>query len=135
LLKEHSSKGDSAKGVFEAFQEPPETFAVRRLYELCEEKELVWDRGQQDPHKDRRAEEEQAHGRFPRVDEQASLVDDLQLKDILKLRHKTNRRRHPKWIEITYQYKKWHQQYLRRKAMLEDEVKARMGVIKQGTSE
>merc|ERR1711953_612786 len=100
----------------------------RRLYELCEEKELVWAGGQIDPNRERQ-DELHSRGHFPRVDEAASPMDDLMLKDILLLRHKTNRRRHPKWIEISYTYKKWHQQYLRRGHMLQDEVKARLSIM------
>jgi hypothetical protein len=118
-------------------------FHNRRLYKLVEEKELVWDGGQIDFRKmakNRGAAEASGdgageRGHFPYVDEQASLIDDLQLREILRIRHRMNRRRHFKWIEMSYQYKKWHQQYLRRRAMANDEVKARMGVLRQTLSQ
>lgn len=110
-------------------------FHNRRLYKLLEEKEIVWERGQLDVRKlsKRGAEGESdgSRGNFPFVDEQASLIDDLQLREILRLRHRINRRRHFKWIAIRYQYKKWHAQYLRRRDMVLDEAKARMGVLRQ----
>lgn len=118
-----------------------ETFVVRRLYELCEEWELVWEGGQNDPRKpqQRRSLLGDApaidRGRFPFVDEQASLMDELSLREILRLSHRTKSRRHPKWRETAYWYKKCHRQYLRRKAMNEDEVKQRMGLLKGGLSD
>mmetsp|Transcript_39884 Transcript_39884/g.87052 ORF Transcript_39884/g.87052 Transcript_39884/m.87052 type:complete len:344 (-) Transcript_39884:28-1059(-) len=104
-------------------------FALRRLYELCEEYELVWMK-REDMEKTMKkpllGEAKKDRGRFPYVDEQASLVEDMRLADILRIRHKIKRRRHPKWIEINYTYKKWHKQYLRRRQMNLDEVKAQM---------
>lgn len=136
LLKAHADgKGDAAVGVFDALRtEVPDTYLVRRLYELCEEREIVWEGGQHNPNADDGAQEGPT-GRFPHVDEQASLVDELTLKEILRLRHKTNSRRHPIWTEKTYQCRVWHKQYLRRRHMLKDEVKARVGILKQGLSE
>lgn len=125
----------------------PQVFYVRRLAELLEEKEIVWAKGQTDPKANLGRSkirqdliggtpgEEVNRGQFPYVDEQASLIDSLELREILRLRHRTNKRRHPKWLEITYQYKKWHKQYLRRRAMLQDEVKARMGVLRQAVAQ
>eukprot|EP00933_Yihiella_yeosuensis_P066742 TRINITY_DN71168_c0_g1_i1.p1 TRINITY_DN71168_c0_g1~~TRINITY_DN71168_c0_g1_i1.p1 ORF type:complete len:277 (-),score=33.19 TRINITY_DN71168_c0_g1_i1:263-1093(-) len=107
-----------------------------RLYSLCEEEELVWKDGLNDP---RRQMSEQGdsknRGRFPYIDEKAGLIDELTLRDILRLGHRTNSRRHPKWKELQFWYKKWHRQYLRRRQMLKDEVKARMGVLKQAIPE
>eukprot|EP00928_Gymnodinium_smaydae_P014227 TRINITY_DN1517_c0_g1_i2.p1 TRINITY_DN1517_c0_g1~~TRINITY_DN1517_c0_g1_i2.p1 ORF type:complete len:380 (+),score=64.08 TRINITY_DN1517_c0_g1_i2:148-1140(+) len=110
-----------------------ESFAVKRLYELCEEKEIVWSWGQRDPNVDRNDGASGDHGRFPHVDEQANLVDELKLDAILKLRHKTNGRRRQKWTEIQYEFKRRHQQYLRRRHILQDEMKARLGVLKEGS--
>lgn len=115
-----------------------EYFYNRRLYKLYEEKEIAWLGGQLDVRKLARkgGDGTAERGHFPYVDEQASLIDDLQLKEILRFsRHRINRRRHFKWLEISYQYKKWHQQYLRRRAVLLDEAKARMGVLKETLSE
>lgn len=53
--------------------------------------------------------------RFPFIDESASLVDDLHLRDILKLGHRTNSRRLPRWKEIQYEHKKGHRSFLRRR--------------------
>lgn len=112
-------------------------FAVKRLMELCEEKEIVWERGRmpdrdgpmkRKPNPDQADKELLERGHFPFVDEQASLIDELALKDILRVRHKTNRRRQPYWIEYQYQHKQKHQQYLRRREMLKDEAKARLGL-------
>lgn len=106
-------------------------FAVPRLMKLCEEKEIVWEKGRLDQDRNKKREqltENLDRGHFPYVDEQASLIDDLVLREILKLRHKTKTRRHPRWIEISYQRKRWHQQYLRRRQMLKDEMKVRMGL-------
>eukprot|EP00811_Abedinium_folium_P002178 NODE_11997_length_1252_cov_9.296889.p2 GENE.NODE_11997_length_1252_cov_9.296889~~NODE_11997_length_1252_cov_9.296889.p2 ORF type:complete len:289 (-),score=38.93 NODE_11997_length_1252_cov_9.296889:303-1169(-) len=101
-------------------------FYVKRLAELTEEFELVWE-----TRDGRRRRADGDHGIFPYVDEKASLVDDLRLDTILKLRHRTKRRRMPKWIEIQYVTKKWHQQYMRRRHMLKDEAAARHGIVRQ----
>ncbi|OLP83337.1 hypothetical protein AK812_SmicGene35908 [Symbiodinium microadriaticum] len=63
--------------------------------------------------------------------EKAGLLDELELAEILRLRHKTNSRRLPKWKEIQFWFKKWHRVYLRRRAVKIAEAKARMGVLKQ----
>lgn len=111
------------------------TFPVRRLQELVEEWEIVWEEGQNDPRRSSRAGRSEAEegvdrGHFPYIDEKASLIDDLTLKEILRLNYKTKSRRHPKWKEIQYEYQKGHRQYLRRRQMLLDESKARMNVIR-----
>jgi len=111
-------------------------FQFRRLYELCEEKEIVWDGGLNDPRRmDGQDGGAGGRGHFPYIDEKAGLLDELMLKDILRLSHRTNSRRHPKWQEIQFWYKKWHRQYLRRREILKDEVKSRMGVLKQALPE
>lgn len=102
-----------------------DVFHIRRLYELCEEKEIAYEgrlekmdgqaQGTRIP--DGLSEKPADRGRFPYVDEKASLIDELKLRDILKLRHKTNSRHHPKWKEVRYWFKKWQQQYLRRRHM------------------
>lgn len=107
----------------------PDTFHIHRLRELCEEKQIVYLAGKK-PDFNRNQGNESDH-RFPFVDEQAGLLDELNLKDILRLRYKTNSRRHPKWTAIKETYKRWHRLYLRNKAVLEDEAKARLGVKKQ----
>jgi len=137
LMQTHSRGSENGQLCFGALADDegtqPEQFLVRRLYELCEESELVWQGTQEEPRDEE--EEEGDRGRFPKVDEQAGLVDDLQLQNILKLRHKTARRRHPKWIEIQGQYKRWKGQYERRRVMLKDEVKARMHLMATAASE
>lgn len=105
-------------------------FPVRRLYQLCDEKEIIWDGGLNDPRKYDTAEGG-PRGRFPYVDDHAGLLDELSLSEILRVSHRTNSRRHPKWKEIQYWFKRWHRMYLRRRHMLKDEVKARMGIMKQ----
>lgn len=120
------------------------TFPVRRLYELVEEHEIVWKDGlnkvgassakARKDGKDKdgaELEEVKDRGRFPFIDEQASLIDELGLQEILKHRHRINSRRHPKWREIQYENKKGQKSYLRRRQMGLDEAKARMGVIRQ----
>jgi len=119
---------------------------VARFYELCEEKEILWHDvavntrgrplgGQQGP----RGAEQQGdaargpdRGHFPYIDEQAALVDELRLDEVLRLRHRRNERRHPKWIEKAYQTRQRHKKYLHRRAINLDEIKERMGVLKQG---
>ncbi|CAE7436053.1 unnamed protein product, partial [Symbiodinium necroappetens] len=66
--------------------------------------------------------------------EKAGLLDELELAEILRLRHKTNSRRLPKWKEIQFWFKKWHRVYLRRRAVKIAEAKARMGVLKQASA-
>jgi len=133
LQRHQRSTGDQQ----EAEREPFTTqFQFRRLYELCEEKEIVWDGGLNDPRRlDASDSGAGGRGHFPYIDEKAGLLDELMLKDILRLGHRTNSRRHPKWTEIQFWYKKWHRQYLRRREMLKDEVKSRMGVLKQALPE
>eukprot|EP00930_Biecheleria_cincta_P059506 TRINITY_DN45223_c0_g1_i1.p1 TRINITY_DN45223_c0_g1~~TRINITY_DN45223_c0_g1_i1.p1 ORF type:complete len:317 (+),score=68.07 TRINITY_DN45223_c0_g1_i1:53-952(+) len=116
-------------------QDQLQTFQVRRLYQLCEEKEIVWDKGLNDPRRIQAGDDGGDRGHFPYIDEQAGLLDELQLKDILRLAHRRKERRHPKWRELQFWYKKWHQQYMRRREMLKDEAKARMGVLKQAVPE
>lgn len=105
--------------------EETESFNVRRLYELCEEKEIRWPR----PPRPRRQIGE--HGIFPYVEEKGSLVNNLFLNQITRLRHRTRRRKLPKWIAIESQMKHNHQQYLRRRQMLSDEAQARFGVMRK----
>lgn len=123
-----------------------DVFPVRRLYELCEEKEIAFDGklekrpkggasgdgggGSKGGGADGLSEQPADRGRFPYVDEKASLIDELNLREILKLRHKTNSRHHPKWKEVRYCFKKWQQQYLRRRHMQKEELKERLGVLK-----
>mmetsp|Transcript_96464 Transcript_96464/g.287896 ORF Transcript_96464/g.287896 Transcript_96464/m.287896 type:complete len:292 (-) Transcript_96464:130-1005(-) len=145
IIKEEAALSEESRQFLDVLKGPDtksETFAVRRLYELCEEWELVWEGGLNDPRKppplralpDGSAQVKD-RGRFPFVDEQASLIDDLGLREILRLAHRTSSRRHPKWREAVYWYKKRHSQYLRRKAMAEDEVKQRMGLLKASLGE
>jgi len=105
-------------------------FSLRRLRELCEEYEIVWHFGQVDPGSARQAEAN-SREKFPYVDEQASLVDDLRLNQIQQFRHRINSRRKPLWRAITNQEKLFHKQYLRRRAMNLEEKKAESGVVKQ----
>lgn len=139
-LKATQAVGSGMKATnYDTSGSSTDLFHNRKLFHLLEEKELVWNGGQQDVRKMARrgldgGENSKERGHFPYVDEQASLIDDLQLREILRLRHRMNRRRHFKWIEISFQYKKWHRQYLRRRAMMLDEVKARMGVLRQTLS-
>lgn len=131
---------DFASALKASFQEA-EVFPVRRLYELCEEKEIVWLDGQTDPRamaartRSITGEETADRGRFPYVDESASLIDELTLKDVLRLAHRTKSRRHPKWREIQYQYKRNHQAFLRRRHVEKDETQARMGVLRQALTQ
>lgn len=132
---EKSSENVGFLSILRSEASETDQFHNRRLYKLLEEKEIVWERGQLDVRKlskrGTEGESDGSRGNFPFVDEQASLIDDLQLREILRLRHRINRRRHFKWIAIRYQYKKWHAQYLRRRDMVLDEAKARMGVLRQ----
>mmetsp|Transcript_43112 Transcript_43112/g.100475 ORF Transcript_43112/g.100475 Transcript_43112/m.100475 type:complete len:291 (-) Transcript_43112:33-905(-) len=107
-------------------------FKVRRLMELLEEEEIVWKDGQSGQRRGAKTTQDN-RGNFPYIDERAGLLDELNLADILRLRHKTNSRRHPKWKEIQFWFKKWHRSYLRRRAINIAEAKARMGVLKQVT--
>jgi len=119
------------KTVEECLSASPSLFHARRLYQLCEEKEIVWDNGLNDPRRHDVDDGRGGRGHFPYIDEKAGLIDELTLKEILRIGHRTNSRRHPKWKELQFWYKKWHRQYLRRRQMLKDEVKSRMGVLKQ----
>lgn len=124
----HDGKEDT-KAFFDALtNRKPTQFYVRRLMQLCDEWEIVWQGGQADDYDD---ENERTRGRFPYIDEQAALVDDLQLKSILRLRHKTKRRRSPKWIEAVYQMKKGRSEYERRRQVNKEEADQRKGVVKQ----
>jgi len=109
---------------------------VRRLQELVDEYEMVWENGQNNPRagNNRNKPQDEAgidRGRFPFIDEQAGLLDELNLKEILRLNYKTKSRHHPKWREIRYDFKKGHIQYLRRREMNRDEEKARMGIMRK----
>jgi len=145
------AKGDAAEFLRalenkKGEREGVEAFPVGRLYELCEEKEIMWHdvmvdpRGKPlSPRPPRGADGSQGatgggtdRGRFPYIDEQASLVDELRLEEVLRLRHRRSERRHPKWIEKAYQCRQRHKKYLHRRAINNDEVKERMGVLKQG---
>lgn len=115
-------------------------FPMRRLRTLVEEWELVWENGQNNPRAARQKKASQEdegvdRGRFPYIDEQAGLLDELSLPEILRLNYKTKSRHHPKWKEIRYDQKRGHTQYLRRRQMNQDEAKARMGVIRQALAD
>lgn len=146
VLKGQSDKNEGSGDFFMAMtaewsdKDASLRFPVRRVQELVEEWELVWEAGQNNPNAERRPPKgdelnEVDRGRFPYIDEQAGLLDDLKLDDILKLSHRTKNRRHPKWREIAYEYKKSHIQYLRRRQMNLDEAKARMGVMRQALAD
>lgn len=130
LLSEYNKSQDEHEEFWKslAVNKKHDHFYVRRLRQLCEEYEIVWEKGQAD---DAAEDNESPRGRFPYIDEQASLVDELSLKSILRLRHKTKRRRSPAWIEAVYQMKRGHKQYLRRREIVKEEVNARQGVVKQ----
>eukprot|EP00929_Paragymnodinium_shiwhaense_P108460 TRINITY_DN7477_c0_g2_i1.p1 TRINITY_DN7477_c0_g2~~TRINITY_DN7477_c0_g2_i1.p1 ORF type:complete len:313 (-),score=54.44 TRINITY_DN7477_c0_g2_i1:54-992(-) len=130
VMKARSSekKHDDEKDLLRRLGSGVHRHFPRRLYELCEEKEIVWAPGQKLD-----AEKEEAaggHGRFPRIDEQASLVDNLGLPEILRLRHKTKSRHHPKWARIQRQFDKWQAQYESRRVVVKAEQKARISIIK-----
>lgn len=116
----------------------PLDFPVRRLEELMHEQEIVWDGGLQKPKDDNKYGEagggEISRGHFPYIDEQASLVQEFTLSDILRLAHKTKSRRHPKWLTFQFEQKKRHSAYLRRREMNNDEAKRKMGVLRQAMS-
>eukprot|EP00435_Cladocopium_sp_Y103_P053650 s699_g17.t1 len=97
----------------------PNLFVARKLRQLCEEKEI------------RASGEGPDRGNFPYVDEQASLLDELTLNEILRIRHKTNSRRHPKWKEVQYWFKRWHGIYLRKRAIKRAELKEAQGIAKK----
>ncbi|CAE7508543.1 unnamed protein product [Symbiodinium natans] len=109
-------------------------FKVRRLMHLVEEQDIVWDKGQRVATRVATRSgmtKEDKRGNFPYIDEKAGLLDELELASILRVNHKTNSRRHPKWKEIQFWFKKWHRVYLRKRAVKIAEAKARMGVLKQ----
>lgn len=145
IIEGEAERSGESRRFLELLQGPEsrsDTFAVKRLYQLCEEWELVWEGGRNDPRRPppRRqlpdgSAEAKDRGRFPYVDEQASLMDELGLKEILRLAHKTSSRRHPKWREREYWFRKCHASYLRRRAMNEEEVKQRVGVLKASLTE
>jgi len=129
LEGERTSVAGNAEGLDPA-NHGTSPFVLKRLYELCEEKEIVWEKGQDRP-EDRKTPLEM---RFPYVDEQASLMDELPLKDILRFRHRTKSRRKPWWREIQFYRKQCHRQFLRRKAMVELEEKARAQMAQQSVA-
>lgn len=98
----------------------------RRIYRLCHQYETIWK-----PHF--RAEDMVGQGEdgadgsadsFPYVEETASLVPDLSLKNILHSRHKTRSRRHPKWLEVKWFQRKWHNMYLHRRRVVRQSLEA-----------
>lgn len=119
--------------VREVIKTRPNFFVVRQLRQLCEEKEIVFKdgiAGLRDP-RQRAGAEGIDRGNFPYVDEQASLLDELTLDEILRIRHKTNSRRHPKWKEVQYWFKRWHGIYLRKRAIKRAELKEAQGIAKK----
>ncbi|CAJ1413870.1 unnamed protein product [Effrenium voratum] len=132
VIKER--KETSSQEPYEVLASPSNNFKVRRLFELCEEKEIVWDGGQIGARRRTGREEASKRGNFPYIDEQAGLLDELNLDEILRLRHKTKSRRLPKWKAISWWFKRWHRVYLRRRAMVIEEVKATEGVSKKALS-
>jgi len=94
----------------------------RRIYRLCHQYETIWkphfraeDVGQGGGGKD---DLDGSADSFPYVEETASLVPDLSLKNILHSRHKTRSRRHPKWLEVKWFQRKWHNMYLHRRRVV-----------------
>ncbi|CAK9045781.1 Hypothetical protein SCF082_LOCUS25855, partial [Durusdinium trenchii] len=112
------------------FQSPSNTFGVRRIMQLCAEKEMVYD-----PSLPRRSssreEGNETRGHFPYIDERVSMLDEVTLDKILRIRHKTNSRRHPKWQEIQYWIKRWHRFYLRRRAVKRAEERGTEAQLKK----
>lgn len=121
------------KETWEVIKTRPNFFVVRKLRQLCEEQEIVFKNGiagLRDP-RQRAGAEGPDRGNFPYVDEQASLLDELTLDEILRIRHKTNSRRHPKWKEVQYWFKRWHGIYLRKRAIKRAELKEAQGIAKK----
>ena len=119
------------KELGEVITTRPNSFVVRKLRQLCEEKEIV--KGGLTS-RQRGLVAESDRGNFPYVDEKASLLDEVTLDEILRIRHKTNSRRHPKWKEIQYWFKRWHRIYLRKRAIKLAELKEAQGVAKKALS-
>eukprot|EP00397_Hematodinium_sp_SG-2012_P050184 GEMP01058209.1.p1 GENE.GEMP01058209.1~~GEMP01058209.1.p1 ORF type:complete len:257 (+),score=23.62 GEMP01058209.1:119-889(+) len=96
--------------------------ANRRMYRLCQQYQTTW-KPWTPPTESKHDNKEDA---FPYVDENASVMADLGLKDILHSRHKTRTRRHPKWVEIQWWLRKWKNAYLHRRRIkiVEDEAKS-----------
>ncbi|CAK9043171.1 unnamed protein product [Durusdinium trenchii] len=98
--------------------------------QLCAEKEMVYD-----PSLPRRSssreEGNETRGHFPYIDERVSMLDEVTLDKILRIRHKTNSRRHPKWQEIQYWIKRWHRFYLRRRAVKRAEERGTEAQLKK----
>mmetsp|Transcript_7836 Transcript_7836/g.17209 ORF Transcript_7836/g.17209 Transcript_7836/m.17209 type:complete len:331 (-) Transcript_7836:12-1004(-) len=111
-----------------------EIFRLRHLYALLERREFLSpgiprkpreDAGPRSGTNDSKLSKVADRGRFPFVDENASLVEDLTLKTIMRIRHRINSRRNPLRKEVAYQRKKWKAKYLRLKAILDEEAKVK----------
>jgi len=91
------------------------SLANRRMYRLCHQYESIWKPFFRK--EDRDTDGASEDNNFPYVEETASLVPDLSLKNILHSRHKTRSRRHPKWLEVKWFQRKWHNAYLHRRRL------------------
>mmetsp|Transcript_74653 Transcript_74653/g.155661 ORF Transcript_74653/g.155661 Transcript_74653/m.155661 type:complete len:310 (+) Transcript_74653:114-1043(+) len=120
----------------------PEHFHNRKIQALVHEHSVVWHSGGSGKAPGNQATTSRAkagaggaqageknRGNFPYIEEQASLLTELNLRAMLRVAHRTNLRRHPKWREIEYEFKKGHRNYLRRRDVMLKEQKASMGII------
>lgn len=116
--KDDGTEDSEAPTLSEKFYPPAEEsrenfydiLANRRMYRLAHQYMTIW-RAKKPPD----TAKTEGDGQFPYVEEDASMMADLGQKHILHSRHKTRRRRHPKWLEICYFKRRWHNLYLMRR--------------------
>jgi len=119
------SKQDQNEAFKKALRTESDVFAVRRLYEVCDEWETVWEKAANNTD-DENSDDE---GRFPYVNEDATLVGQVRMNDILRVRHRTNWSSKPYWVEYRYQKKKRKQKYLRLRHVKKEEEKRAANIV------
>jgi len=123
LIKDYETDKDAISGG-----DQHTSFIMHRLQRLLAQYDHYW--------QDKKATRAFVEGReppptqLPYIDEQASVLQSMMLKDVLFTRHRTRRRRHPKWVEIEWVFKKWHRAYLHKRRIAREEAKEKLGIRK-----
>ena len=87
-----------AYAVPAATGERPDTFLLHRLHRICAQYDLYWE--SKGDNRQYREGLKAPENMLPYVDEQASILKELALKDIKFTRHRTPIHKSPKWREI-----------------------------------
>lgn len=105
-----------------------DTFLLHRLQRLCAQHDLYWE-DKSAAVADGKAPENQ----LPYIDEQASVLQTLPLRDILfsTTKHRTHSRKSPRWEEVERRHSTWTNVWRHKNRMNKIEAAEKLGVLKQ----